>query len=187
MGHASESKKSDETDSIAEDSYADLTISDATAGDVIVLAHASEMGEDISLTVEERHEYDGSLGKWSELAGDSAGETRHLEINSDDGLTVLLSDPQKIRLGQLNISEDDLVRMDETIMTKKPLNTMTARSVIRDLAKWASRRRSWRIRRYYLWDFATDDERFNLSIEKWKASHSLSASAPASTQPRLPS
>ena len=83
---------------------------DAAVGDTIEVA-----GQPF-FRVDRKHRYESGGDEWFELVGQSGGQEVSLEIcPGEDGLEVLLCEKEAdLPLRKLNLTENDLVRMDES-------------------------------------------------------------------------
>lgn len=92
---------------------ANLKITDARVGDNVSIAGAGKDFSDLDFAVDRHSRYQAGSREWTELSG-QAGERRvYLEIVDQDELEVRVSEPDKLTLEDLGVSEDDLATMDE--------------------------------------------------------------------------
>src|SRR5690242_4586797 len=91
-----------------------LTVVDARAGDSISIAGAGEQYGDLDFTVENRNQYDLGSRRWIELRGTYRSRRVMVEASAGDELEAgVVTDPRKIPLDELGLSEEDLAQMDD--------------------------------------------------------------------------
>lgn len=139
----------------------------AYRGDEIVVARAGDVG-DLRFTVEKIHRYVSGDDEWFEVGGSYNGREVFVEQHTAGAVLINLS-ASTPSLGELGLSEDDLVRMDE--------NRSSSESFFYDGTEWhyrESQEVGWfndgnpEAEGYYNWDFVdSTGERF-LSVEKWE-------------------
>ena len=139
----------------------------ARRGDEIVVARAGDVG-DLRFTVEKIHRYVSGADEWFEVGGSYNGREVFVEQHTHGAVLVNLSQSTP-SLNELGLSEDDLIRMDES---RTP-----SESVFYDGTEWnyrESQEVGWfndgspEAEGYYNWDFVdSSGDRF-LSVEKWE-------------------
>lgn len=139
----------------------------AGRGDEIVVARAGDVG-DLRFTVEKIHRYVSGDDEWFEVSGSYNGREVFVEQHNHGAVLVNLS-PSTPSLNELGLSEDDLVRMDES---RNPSETFSY-----DGTEWhyrESQEIGWfndgnpEAEGYYNWDFADSTGERLLSVEKWE-------------------
>ena len=147
-----------------------LTVRDARVGDIVNIFGAGADFEDLSFRVDEVHRYEWGSESWKELEGASAGGRVFLEWSDDDGLEVVLTPPgNSLRIQQLGLSEEELIRFDEE---QAASNTVTHEGVTfhyvssHETGFFEGGRGEGE--GFYLWNFESDDGKRVLSIEKWE-------------------
>ena len=125
---------------------ANLKVTDARTGDVLSIAGAGDRMTDLDYTVDRGTRYEAGSRTWVELSGPYLDRRVSLRIGGDEEVEVYLhSDPRKITLEELALSEDDLAQSREV--------------------------RGWRDNQpaptgFYYWEFLTQDGRRVLGIRK---------------------
>jgi hypothetical protein len=93
---------------------ANLKVTDARAGDVISISGAGDSMTDLDFTADRLTRIDAGAHRWFELSGPYRERRVALRVAGDEEVeTALHSDPRKIALEDLGLSEDDLAQMDE--------------------------------------------------------------------------
>jgi len=93
---------------------ANLKVTDARAGDVISISGAGENYADLDFTADRLTRYEGGARRWFEAAGPYHERRVALRVSGDEEVEVHLhSDPRKLTIEDLGLSEEDLAEMDE--------------------------------------------------------------------------
>src|SRR5436190_880716 len=93
---------------------ANLKPTDARTGDVISIAGAGDNMTDLDFTTDRCTWYQAGAHAWFELSGVYKERRAALRVASEDEVEVAVhSDPRKLTLEDLGVSEDDLAQMDE--------------------------------------------------------------------------
>jgi len=147
---------------------ANLKVTDARTGDVLSIARAGDRMTDLDYTVDRGTRYEAGSRTWVELSGPYLDRRVSLRIGGDEEVEVYLhSDPRKITLEDLGLSEDDLAQMDER---QNPADSFDF-----DGVTWMYRLsrevRAWRDNQpaptgFYYWEFFTQDGKRVLGIRK---------------------
>ncbi len=91
-----------------------LTIRDAQPGDAVSVAGAGDDFSDLEFTVDRRTRYTSGQRQWYEVSGMYRNRRVALEVYDDDQLEVhAVTNPHRITLDELDVSEEDLAEMDE--------------------------------------------------------------------------
>ena len=132
---------------------ANLKVTDARTGDVLSIAGAGDRMTDLDYTVDRGTRYEAGSRTWVELSGPYLDRRVSLRIGGDEEVEVFVhSDPRKVTLEDLGLSEDDL-----------------------DGVTWMYRLsrevRAWRDNQpaptgFYYWEFFTQDGKRVLGIRK---------------------
>ncbi len=148
----------------------EATIRDARVNDIVSVVGFSADFDDVDFTIEKRNRYESHGFEWYELLGVHQGKQVWIEWEEDDALEISATSPErKIRLSALNLTEDDLARVDEEESTDNHI-------------VWEGRNYFYQEscealffkdcggpgEGFYLWDFATEDHEDLISIEKWE-------------------
>ena len=149
-------------------SLADLTVVDATLGDVLTIQGAGDDFDDMSFTVDRRHRYESDGEESFELSGKYRNRRIYLAFCEDDELEVLLMSTPKLTIEDIGVTEQALVEMDE-----KP-STANSISYNNDTWRYESSNEVGFFKDgqgtgegYYNWEFVNSDGRQKLIIEKW--------------------
>lgn len=93
---------------------ANLKVTDARAGDAISISGAGENYADLDFTADRLTRYDAGARHWFEVSGPYLERRAALRVGGDDEVEVHLhSDPRKLTIEDLALSEEDLAEMDE--------------------------------------------------------------------------
>src|SRR5580704_12989548 len=93
---------------------ANLKVTDARAGDALSISGAGENYADLDFTVDRVTNYDANTRRWRELSGPYLERRVSVRVGGDDEVEVHLhSDPRKLTVEDLGLSEEDLAEMDE--------------------------------------------------------------------------
>ena len=107
-------KKGDDTVSKAPvEDVTDLTIKNAKVGDVITARGAADGFEDLVFTVDRRNVYKCGVETWFEISGKFKATRVFVEVFEDDELETSIDKGEKLKLSDLGITEEDLIKFDE--------------------------------------------------------------------------
>jgi hypothetical protein len=147
---------------------ANLKVADAHAGDVISISGAGDAMTDLDFTVDRLTHIEAGSRRWFELSGPYKERRVALRVAGDEEVEVSLhSDPRKIAIEDLGLSEDDLAQMDE--------RQNTADSFEFDKKVWlyhlSRAAHSWRDDGqprlgFYYWEFTEENGKGLLSARK---------------------
>jgi hypothetical protein len=147
---------------------ANLKVTDARTGDVLSIAGAGDNMSDLDYTVDRGARLDAGSRTWVELSGPYLNRRVSLRVGGDEEVEVYLhSDPRKLTLEDLGLSEDDLAQMDER---QNPADSFDF-----DNVTWMYRLsrevRAWRDNQptptgFYYWEYLTQDGKRLLGIRK---------------------
>ena len=147
-----------------------MTIKDARVGDVVAISGFGDEYDDVNFVIEKRNRYESGGVEWFELLGVYKGRQVWIEWEEDDALEITATTPErKLRLSQLNLTEEDLGRMDEEESTdnfvewegqKYYYNESCEAFYYKDCGGPGEG--------YYLWDFEGEDGESFLAAEKWE-------------------
>jgi hypothetical protein len=147
---------------------ANLKVTDARSGDVLSVVGAGDRMTDLDFTADHGVRIDAGARSWVELSGAYLNRRVALRFGGDDEVEVYLhTDPRKLTLEDLGLSEDDLAQMDE--------RQNTADNFEFDGATWNYRlsreAKSWRDNQgaptgFYYWEFLTSDGKRLLGLRK---------------------
>lgn len=147
-----------------------LSIKDARIGDTVSLRGHGDDYEDADVRIERIHRYDADGDEWFELVGRYKGRVVFIEWYEDDLLEVSAAiRPQTLRLQDLGLTEDDLVRFDDQGSTQNSFEFDGRFWQYEDSYEavfYEDKRGGGE--GFYCWDFAEEDGEGLLSIEKWE-------------------
>lgn len=93
---------------------ANLKVSDARAGDMISISGAGDNLTDLDFSADRLTRFDAGAYRWFELGGAYRERRVALRVAGDEELEVgLHTDPRKLTLVDLGVTEEDLSEMDE--------------------------------------------------------------------------
>jgi hypothetical protein len=93
---------------------ANLKVTDARAGDALSISGAGDNYTDLDFTVDRVTRYDANTRRWFEVSGPYLERRVAVRVGGDEEVEVHLhSDPRKLSLEDLALSEEDLAEMDE--------------------------------------------------------------------------
>src|SRR5579863_2005351 len=91
---------------------ANLKPTDARVGDAISISGAGDEMTDLDFTVDRSTWVQAGSRQWFELSGPYRNRRVAMRVSNDDEIEVSLhTDPRKITLDDLGVSEDDLAQM----------------------------------------------------------------------------
>jgi hypothetical protein len=147
---------------------ANLKVTDARTGDALSIVGAGDRMSDLDFTADRGARLDAGSRSWVELSGPYQERRVSLRVGGDEEVEVFLhSDPRKLTLDELGLSEDDLAQMDER---QNPSDNFDF-----DNATWMYRLsrevQAWRDNQptpagFYYWEFLTQDGKRLLGIRK---------------------
>src|ERR1035438_361163 len=93
---------------------ANLQATDARVGDAISISGAGDAMTDLDFTVDRSTWFQAGSRQWSEVSGPYKGRRVAVRVaNAEEVEVSVHTDPRKITLEDLGLSEDDLAQMDE--------------------------------------------------------------------------
>jgi len=146
---------------------ANLKVTDARPGDVISVSGAGDNMTDLDFTVDRLARVEAGTRQWIELGGPYRERRVLLRAGGDDEIEAAIhSDPRKITIEDLGLSEDDLAAMDERQNTSDNFEFDNKTWLYR-LSREA---RSWRDGQqptgFYYWEFQEQGGKGLLAIRK---------------------
>lgn len=149
---------------------ANMTIKDAHVGDIVTISGFGDDFDDVDFVIEKRNRYESGGFEWFELLGVYRGRQIWIDWEEDDALEITATSPDReLRLSALNITEEDLARMDEEESRdnfieyegqKFYYEESCEAGYFKDCAGSGEG--------FYMWDFAAEDGESFLAIEKWE-------------------
>src|SRR5271169_649566 len=93
---------------------ANLKVTDARPGDVLSISGAGDNMTDLDFTPDRGTRFEAGSHSWLELNGPYLERRVSLRVGGDEDVEVFVhTDPRKLTLEDLGVSEDDLAQMDE--------------------------------------------------------------------------
>lgn len=149
---------------------ANLSPTEARKGDLVSLSGASDDFEDIEFNVDRKNRYESGDDEWYEVGGSWQGRQVFLEMYEDDELELSFNFADAgVTLSELGLTEDDLVRMDESQSRSEGF-------------EWNGQRYSYagsgeigyfkdgrgEGEGFYAWEFQAADGATGITVEKWE-------------------
>ncbi|MHC4943106.1 MAG: DUF4178 domain-containing protein [Planctomycetota bacterium] len=163
-------KKGGRTPPPLPEDLSDDTVKDARVGDIVSISGFGDEYDDVDFVIKRRNRYESGGYEWYELLGEYKGRQVWIDWEEDDALEITATSPDReLRLSQLNITEEDLARMDEEESTdnfiewdgqKFYYSESCEAGYFKDCAGPGEG--------FYLWDFEGEDGETFLAIEKWE-------------------
>jgi hypothetical protein len=163
-------KKGGSPPPIPQQDLANLTIKDAMVGDIVSLSGFGADYDDVDFVIEKRNRYAQGRYEWYELLGVYMGKQVWIEWEEDDELYVTATSPDReIRLSVLNITEEDLARMDAEESSDNFVEYEGRKFYFDESAEtFFYKDCSGQGEGFYLWDFESEDGEEIISVEKWE-------------------
>jgi len=93
---------------------ANLKVTDARPGDVLSISGAGDKMTDLDFTPDRGTRFEAGSHSWLELSGPYLERRVSVRVGGDEDVEVFVhTDPRKLTLEDLGLSEDDLGQMDE--------------------------------------------------------------------------
>lgn len=93
---------------------ANLKPNDARVGDVISVSGAGDNLEDLDFTIDHSAKVQAGTRYWMEASGDYKNRRVAMRVGGDEQIEVAIhTDPRKLTIEDLGVTEDDLASMDE--------------------------------------------------------------------------
>ena len=93
---------------------ANLKVTDARPGDVLSISGAGDKMTDLDFTPDRGTRFEAGSHSWLELSGPYLERRVTLRVGGDEDVEVFVhTDPRKLTLEDVGVSEDDLAQMDE--------------------------------------------------------------------------
>jgi hypothetical protein len=93
---------------------ANLKVTDARAGDALSISGAGDNYTDLDFTADRVTRFDGGTRRWFELSGPYLDRRVALRVGGEDEVEVFVhSDPKKLTVEDLGLTEEELAEMDE--------------------------------------------------------------------------
>jgi hypothetical protein len=147
---------------------ANLKVTDARVGDALSIAGAGDRMTDLDFTVEHGTRYEAGSRTWLELTGPYQERRIALRVAGDEEIeTFLHSQPGRLTLEDIGLSEDDLAEIDQRQNPADNFeynNTSWMYQLSREVRGW--RDHSSQPQAFYYWEFRTQDNRRLLGIRK---------------------
>jgi hypothetical protein len=149
---------------------ANLTIKEAMVGDIVSLTGFGDAYDDVDFVIEKRNRYAQGRYEWYELLGVYMGKQVWIEWEEDDALYVTATSPEReLRLAVLNLTEEELARMDEEESSDNFIEHEGRKFYYDESSEtFFFKDCSGSGEGFYLWDFESEDGEEIISVEKWE-------------------
>ena len=147
---------------------AHLKVTDARVGDVISVSGAGDDLSDLDFTADRCAWFEAGPRRWFELSGGYRERRVSLRVaTGEDVEAAVHTDPRKLTIEDLGVSEDDLAQMDERQNTADFFE-FDGKTWLYRLSREAQARRSdeAEIAKFYYWEFQEQGGKGLLGIRK---------------------
>jgi hypothetical protein len=147
---------------------ANLKPSDARVGDVISVSGAGDNLEDLDFTIDRSSSVQAGTRYWTEAGGDYKNRRVAMRVGGDEELEVAIhSDPRKLTIEDLGLSEDDLASMDERQNTGDNFG-FDGKNFLYVISREAQAQRSDRPQPegFYYWEFREEGGKGIMALRK---------------------
>jgi len=147
---------------------ANLKVTDARVGDVISVSGAGDELSDLDFTADRCAWFEAGPRRWFELSGGYRERRVSLRVaTGEDVEAAVHTDPRKLTIEDLGVSEDDLAQMDERQNTADFFE-FDGKTWLYRLSREAQARRSdeAEIAKFYYWEFQEQGGKGLLGIRK---------------------
>jgi hypothetical protein len=147
---------------------ANLKITDARVGDMISVSGAGDDLSDLDFTADRCAWFEAGPRRWFELSGAYRERRVALRVaTGEDVEAAVHTDPRKLTIEDLGVSEDDLAQMDERQNTADFFE-FDGKTWLYRLSREAQARRSdeAEIAKFYYWEFQEQGGKGLLAIRK---------------------
>jgi len=147
---------------------ANLKVTDARVGDMISVSGAGDDLSDLDFTADRGAWYEAGPRRWFELSGGYRERRVALRVaTGDDVEAAIETDPRKLTIEDLGVSEDDLAQMDERQNTADFFE-FDGKTWLYRLSREAQVRRSDAadVAGFYYWEFQEQGGKGLLGIRK---------------------
>jgi len=147
---------------------AHLKVTDARVGDVISVSGAGDELSDLDFTADRCAWFEAGPRRWFELSGGYRERRVSLRVaTGEDVEAAVHTDPRKLTIEDLGVSEDDLAQMDERQNTADFFE-FDGKTWLYRLSREAQARRSdeAEIAKFYYWEFQEQGGKGLLGIRK---------------------
>ena len=147
---------------------AHLKVTDARVGDVISVSGAGDELSDLDFTADRCAWFEAGPRRWFELSGGYRERRVSLRVaTGEDVEAAVHTDPRKLTIEDLGVSEDDLAQMDERQNTADFFE-FDGKTWLYRLSREAEARRSdeAEIAKFYYWEFQEQGGKGLLGIRK---------------------
>src|SRR5271157_192156 len=147
---------------------AHLKVTDARVGDMISVSGAGDDLSDLDFTADRCAWYEAGPRRWLELSGGYRERRVALRVaTGDDVEAAIETDPRKVTIEDLGVSEDDLAQMDERQNTADFFE-FDGKTWLYRLSREAQVRRSdqAQVAGFYYWEFQEQGGKGLLGIRK---------------------
>ncbi|MBD3420001.1 MAG: DUF4178 domain-containing protein [Chitinivibrionales bacterium] len=143
-----------------------LSVENAGVGAVMSIRGVGPQYEDIDVIVAAKHVYREGSYSWYELVCEAGGDKYWLEIENDDDLEISIT-LNKLKLNDLNITPEDLARLDEEESGEITYKDTLYRYEDSGSARYLKNGDEHQAQEFYYWDFESDDGKHFIGVEQW--------------------
>ncbi|MGV7222480.1 MAG: DUF4178 domain-containing protein [Nitrospinales bacterium] len=144
----------------------ELRIENVEGGAVIHLSGIGKDMEDFDLKVVSKHTYRQGESSWYELECDRGEDKVWIDMEEDDELELAIC-LKKLKLRDVAISKEDLVKMDDDEEGQFQYDGITFYYEDSDPAVFYRHSDDKNAEKYYYWDFEADSGDKFIGIEQW--------------------
>lgn len=144
----------------------ELRIENVGAGAVIQLTGIGSDMDDCDLKVIAKHTYREGESSWYELECDKGEEKVWIDLEEDDELELAIT-LRQLKLRDIGLSKDDLIRMDDDEEGKFDFEGQTYWLEDSDSAIFYRYSDDKNAEKFYYWDFEAEGGRNFIGVEKW--------------------
>jgi hypothetical protein len=147
---------------------ANLKVTDARVGDMISVSGAGDDLSDLDFTADRGAWYEAGPRRWFELSGGYRERRVALRVaTGDDVEAAVETDPRKLTIDDLGVSEDDLAQMDERQNTADFFE-FDGKTWLYRLSREVQVRRSdeAEVAKFYYWEFQEQGGKGLLGLRK---------------------
>jgi len=144
----------------------ELRIENVGPGAVIHLTGIGKEMEDFDLKVISKHTYRQGESSWYEFECDKGEEKVWLDMEEDDEIELAVG-LRKLKLRELTITKEDLVRFDEKEEGSFEFEGRKYWLEDSDSAVFYRHSNDKEAEKFYYWDFEDDSGKNYIGIEKW--------------------
>lgn len=144
----------------------ELRMENVKAGGVLQLRGVGKDMEDFDVKVVSKHTYRQGESSWYELECDKGDDKVWISLEEDDDLEMSIS-MRKLKLRDLGIKKDDLMRFDEAEEGSFHFEDRKYWLEDSDAAVFYRHSADKEAEQFYYWEFEDEKSQSFISVEKW--------------------